>query len=205
MMGPVPTRSRRLVGAVVVVVVGVLLLAVVVGVAGWWTLAYGHQAKDRRDLIDLTRSLPWDRTTLRVPDAVAAEDDASAWAHSGGFGVSYRRGPGSGRGAPMIEYAVHRVDDGATPPEVVSCEATAIVTCTDVGDSLREVLVHDTDNSDPALALYQDSDGRLITVRGYDGPVDLRDLREVLRHTHAPTDAELLGLLRPPGYQTDWS
>ncbi|MGX1672511.1 hypothetical protein [Streptomyces sp. NPDC055400] len=104
----------------------------------------------------------------------------------------------------MIEYAIHRKEeDDSEPPDVVSCGATKIVTCTDLGHGLRQVVTHDTDNRDPALALYQDAGSRLITVGGYDGPVDVSLLRDVLAHTHRPTDDELPGLSRPPGYQTD--
>jgi hypothetical protein len=195
----VSTRTRRL---------AVTLLVVLAACCGTyqWLASEFRQAKDRRDLHDLTRSLLWANETLLVPDAVRHETDAMAWADAGSFTVTFRKGPEVGHHGPMIEYAIHRKEgDGSEPLDVVSCGATNIVTCTDLGHGLRQVVTHDTDNSDPALALYQDAGSRLITVRGYDGPVDVSLLRDVLDHTHRPTDDELLSLLRPPGYQTDWS
>ncbi|MFJ9683824.1 hypothetical protein ACIRP2_38355 [Streptomyces sp. NPDC101194] len=193
------TRTRR--SAVTLLVV----LAACWGTCQWLASEF-RQAKDRRDLHDLARSLPWANETLLVPDAVRHETDAMAWANTGSFKVTFRKGPEVGHQGPMIEYTMHRKEeDGSEPPDVVSCGATNIVTCTGLGHGLRQVVTHDTDNSDPALALYQDVGSRLITVRGYDGPVDVSLLRDVLAHTHRPTDDELLSLLRPPGYQTDWS
>ncbi|WP_433916369.1 hypothetical protein [Streptomyces sp. NBC_01744] len=192
------TRTRRLAVALLVV------LAACWGTYQWLASEF-RQAKDRRDLHNLTRSLPWANETLLVPDAVRHETDAMAWANAGSFKVTFRKGPQVGGHGPMIEYAMHRKEeDGSEPVDVVSCGATKIVTCTDLGHGLRQVVTHDTDSSDPALALYQDAGSLLITVRGYDGPLDVSLLRDVLAHTHRPTDDELLSLLRPPGYQTDW-
>ncbi|MFI8437329.1 hypothetical protein ACIGJO_27025 [Streptomyces sp. NPDC079020] len=180
------------------------VVLLVVLAAGWgtyqWLASEFRQAKDRQDFHDFTRSLPWATETLLVPDAVRDESDAMAWAGAGSFKVTFRKGPQVGGHGPMIEYAMHRKEgDGSEPFDVVSCGATNIVTCTDLGHGLRRVVTHDTDNSDPGLALYQDAGSRLITVRGYDGPVDVGFLRDVLAHTHRPTDDELLSLLRPPG------
>lgn len=45
----------------------------------------------------------------------------------------------------MIEYAMHRKEeDGSEPLDVVSCGATKIVTCTDLGRGLRRVVTHTT-------------------------------------------------------------
>ncbi|MGW6981490.1 hypothetical protein ACWGE1_18900 [Streptomyces sp. NPDC054932] len=169
-----------------------------------WLASEFRQAKDRRDLHALTSSLPLATEALLVPDAVRNETDATARANSGSFKVVFRQGPQVGGHGPMIEYAMHRKEkDGSEPVDIVSCGATKIVTCTDLGPGLRQVVTHDTDNSDPALALYQEAGNLLITVRGYDGPVDVSLLRDVLTHTHRPTGDELLRLLRPPGYEAD--
>lgn len=186
-----------------------LALAVVVLAAlGWgayaWLDSSFQDTKDRRDLSSLTGLLPWDHDELRVPDATLREDDADATAGKLSFSVIYRMGPDTEDG-PVIHYERHHVTDGNTFEDIAGCGASAIRTCTTVGDAETLAITYDTGNSDPGLALYRDLGNLVVSVSGQPGAVDSRLLRHVMDHTHRPTEAELLELLRPPGYQTDWS
>lgn len=181
----------------------VALTALGWGACQWWNAAF-RDLKDRRDLLSLTAPLPWENGELRVPDAVRHEDDADASASPLRFDVVYRRGPDTEDG-PVIHYAMHHMEDGNTFEDIAGCGAKAVRSCTTIGDAETLAITHDTHNSDPGLALYRDLGDLVVSVSGEPGHVDSRLLRHVLDHTHRPADAELLELLRPPGYQTDWS
>ena len=91
-------------------------------------------------------------------------------------------------------------------PDGVDCATPRLRTCTDLGGGSTLIVTHDTDNSDPSIALYR-TDGatvRAIEVQGPD-PVGVDELTAALTRAHRPSDAELLDLLRHDGYQTDWS
>jgi hypothetical protein len=105
----------------------------------------------------------------------------------------------------VIKYAIHQLTEDNSLEDIFGCGARKVRTCTSLGSDLTKVVTHDTDNSDPSLGLYRHLGNRVISVTGYGGDTDVDQLVHVLDHTHRPTDAELLRLLRPPGYQTDWS
>jgi hypothetical protein len=191
---------RRLLAGLVVL--GLVLLCSV----AWILLTVEHgNAKDRRDLSDLTRNSPWPHEQLLVPDGVSF-DDSSAWLERTGLKVAYDLRLSGGRKVPVVWQQHHPEPDGSLP-DGEDCRAVAILTCTDLGGGFTLIVTHKTGNSTPHVALYRRGPGdRIIsvTVQGPDA-VGAGDLRPALTHVHHPTDAELLGLLRFPGYQTDWS
>lgn len=159
--------------------------------------------KDRRDLADLTRPSPWPREQLLVPDDLP--DEALGSLDSTGLSVAFPLTTRDGRTVPVVWQMHNPLPDGMLWGGA-DCRAVAIVTCTDIGDGFTLVETRDTDNSDFHIAVYRFASEPItsITVQGPDR-VATADLVEVLIHTHTPTDAELLDLLRPDGYQTDWT
>ncbi|MGC4814340.1 hypothetical protein ACLQ29_27740 [Micromonospora sp. DT228] len=186
----------------IILVALVLLVVCGVGYAGLRS-AY-HDDKDQRDLADLTRSSPWPREHLLIPDDVTRPGTVG-WVDRGGLNIAYALRTADGRSVPVLWRL--RVPQPATGlPEGVDCAVPRLRTCTDLGDGRTLVVTHDTDNSDPSIALYR-ADGatvRAIEVQGPD-PVGVDDLSAALTRVHPPTEAELLDLLRHDGYQTDWS
>ncbi|MEU8156144.1 hypothetical protein AB0B94_21025 [Micromonospora sp. NPDC048986] len=185
------------------VLIAVVLLAVGgIGYAGLRP-AY-HQAKDRRDLADLTRSAPWPRDQLLLPDG-ATGPGVVGWLERGGLDVAYPLRTADGRAVPVLwRLRVPQPTSGL--PDGVDCGSPRLRTCTDLGGGSTLIVTHETDNSDASVALYR-ADGarvRAIEVQGPD-PVGVDELTAALTHVHRPGDAELLDLLRHDGYHTDWS
>ncbi|MEU8238429.1 hypothetical protein AB0C07_09300 [Actinoplanes missouriensis] len=167
-------------------------------------LRHGYdEAKDRRDLSELTRG--WNRPLdeLRVPDEMPADrfaGDISAY----GMDLSF---PATDDAAPVtIAYSVRLLDGGREPLWSAGCDAVAVRVCTDMGDGYTLLKDFDTGNSDPATAVRKQA-GDLMFEAGVDGdrPEMVERLRRIITETHVPDDAELLRLLRPDGYRTDWS
>ncbi|MFC4063601.1 hypothetical protein [Actinoplanes subglobosus] len=162
-----------------------------------------REAKDRRDLLDLTRG--WDRPLdeLRVPDDTPA-DGVTGEISAHGMTLSL---PAPGEVPPtMIGYAVLLLDEGGTPPWSVGCAATLIVVCTDLGDGYTLLEELDTDNSDPATTVRRQAGDLMLEARVPGRhPEMVPRLRRLITETHVPDDAELLRYLRPDGYRTDWS
>ncbi|GAA4605466.1 hypothetical protein BJY16_005402 [Actinoplanes octamycinicus] len=154
-----------------------------------------HEAKDRRDLLDLT--IGWNRPLdeLRVPDEMPADPGSG---EISAYGLRLSLG--------IVSYSVLLVAERGEPLWSVSCGATAVVVCTDLGDGYTLLTEFDTDNSDPATIVRRRI-GDLMFEAGVPGHrPDLVDrLRGLITATHAPDDAELLRLLRSDYYQTDWS
>ncbi|MEU8421112.1 hypothetical protein AB0C15_09585 [Micromonospora sp. NPDC048835] len=190
------SRRRLILAAVLLLVVGGI------GYAGLRT-AY-HNAKDQRDLADLTRSSPWPRDQLLIPDDVTRPGTVG-WLDRGGLDIAYPLRTADGRKVPVLwRLGVPQPASGL--PDGVDCDTPLLRTCTDLGGGSTLVVTHDTDNSDPSIALYR-ADGarvRAIEVQGPD-PVGVDELATALTRVHGPSDAELLDLLRRDGYQTDWS
>ncbi|GAB3247087.1 hypothetical protein RMN56_26905 [Micromonospora halotolerans] len=180
----------------------VLLVAGALGYAGL-RIAY-HRAKDQRDVVSLTGLSPWPREQLLIPDGSARPGNV-AWVDRGGVEVAYQLDTGDGRTVPVVwGLRVPQPDTGL--PEGVDCGSPRLRTCTDLGGGETLIVSHETDNSDPATALYRADGGRVraVEVQGPD-PVEVAALRAALDRVHRPTDAELLELLRHEGYRTDWS
>jgi len=180
------------------VLAGVLVLVVL---GAWqWAAAERREARDRRDLEELTAALPWEPGELLVPDAASAEEDAMGWAEARAFTVVYRAGPESGDG-PMIDYTLY---DPAGPGEAEHgpwCGAVEARGCTDLGGGLTGSVTRGAAGGDAALALHRDLGDRAVTVTAYDGRADTALLRDVLEHLRTPTEDELLELLRRDGYR----
>ncbi|GAA1382946.1 hypothetical protein [Catellatospora chokoriensis] len=105
-----------------------------------------------------------------------------------------------------MAYAIEVLDERGEPMWSVSRKARAVAICVDLGDAYTYVKVLDTDNSDPATIVRRLEGGRLLSASlTGDHPEYLDRLRGVVTDLHTPTDAELLSILRPDGYQTDWS
>ncbi|MET8307369.1 hypothetical protein [Micromonospora sp. NPDC005173] len=190
------SHRRLVLVALVLIVVGGL------GYAGLRT-AY-HHAKDQRDLADLTRTSPWPREQLLVPDGVTRPGTVG-WLERGGLDIAYPLRTADGRAVPVLWRL--RVPQPATGlPDGVDCDTPRLRTCTDLGGRGTLIVTHQTDNSDPSTAVYRTDGGRVraIEVQGPD-PVEVDDLIAALTRVHPPSDVELLDLLRHDGYQTDWS
>ncbi|MFG1888896.1 hypothetical protein ACGFIR_13610 [Micromonospora sp. NPDC049051] len=183
----------------------VLALLVLVCAGGYAVLrsAY-HDEKDRRDLSDLTRSSPWPPDDLLIPDDLP-RSGTLGWLDRLGLDIAYGLRTRDGRTVPVVWQQHHPAPDGSLA-DGVDCDVRTIYVCTDAGDGLTLVVTRDTDNSDPATALYLFGADQVlsVSVQGPD-PVTVDDLRAPLTRTHHPSDDELLALLRRPGYQTDWS
>ncbi|MEU8813400.1 hypothetical protein [Actinoplanes sp. NPDC048796] len=162
-----------------------------------------REAKDRRDLADLTRG--WNRRLdeLRVPDGMPA-DRVAGEISAYGMTLSF---PATGDTSPdIIGYSVLLPDERGAPVWGVSCDATAIVVCTDLGDGYTLLQELDTDNSDPATTVRRRAGDLMVEARvPGERPDMVTRLRRIITETHVPDDAELLRLLRPDGYRTDWS
>lgn len=161
------------------------------------------EAKDRRDLSELTLSSPWSRDQLLLPDQLPATG-AMGEVGSGGLSLTY---PLDGTAASrLIEYRIEVLDEHGEPLWDVSCTAYAVVVCTELGDGYTLVRELDTGNSDPATSVRRRVGDRQFAARVLgDHSEDVPLLRSLVTHTHRPTDAELLRILRPRGYRTDWS
>ncbi|GAB3838752.1 hypothetical protein GCM10027610_043290 [Dactylosporangium cerinum] len=184
-----------------ILAVGVVVL--VLGGGGYALVRHEYRAdKDRRDLADLTRGSPWPRAELRVP-AELPRGGRSGHVDGGGFEVSYpvdRGGPAS------ISYAIRRVDERGGPEWEVSCGAVNIVTCTDAGDGSTVLAERDTGNSRARTGVYRIADGRAYVAWVEGTRPELVDrLRRAVTQLRPLTDTELLDLIRPDGYRTDWS
>ncbi|MCG5471239.1 hypothetical protein LADH09A_005223 [Micromonospora sp. LAH09] len=186
----------------IILVALVLLVVGGIGYAGLRTAS--HRARDQRDLADLTRSSPWPREHLLIPDGVTRPGTVG-WLDHGGLDIAYPLRTADGRAVPVLWRL--RVPQPATGlPDGVDCDTPRLRTCTDLGGGRTLVVTHQTDNSDPSSALYR-TDGarvRAIEVQGPD-PVAVEELNAALSRVHPPSDAELLDLLRRDGHQTDWS
>ncbi|GAA4953159.1 hypothetical protein [Actinoplanes utahensis] len=162
-----------------------------------------HEAKDRRDLMDLTRG--WNRPLgdLPVPDELPADrvtGEVSA------YGLRLWYPAAADPGADPIAYAVLLTDGPDEPLWTVDCDATVVVVCTDLGDGYTLLHERDTDNSDPGTTVRRRVGDLMFEARVLgDHPEMVPRLRRIITETHAPDDAELLRFLRPDGYQTDWS
>ena len=147
-----------------VLVAVVLLIAGGIGYAGL-RIEYQH-AKDQRDLADLTRSSPWPRERLLIPDD-AVRPGTVGWLDRGGLDIAYPLRTADGRAVPVLWRL--RVPQPTTGlPDGVDCDTPLLRTCTDLGGGSTLVVTHDTDNSDPSTALYR-NDGdtvRAIEVQG---------------------------------------
>ncbi|WP_328654197.1 hypothetical protein OG598_10255 [Micromonospora sp. NBC_00330] len=185
-----------------VLVAVVLLVVGGIGYAGLRT-AY-HHAKDQRDLADLTRSSPWSRDQLLIPDDVTRAG-AVAWLERGGLDIAYPLRTADGRAVPVL-WRLRVPHPASGLPDGVDCGSPRLRTCTDLGGGSTLIVTHETDNSDPSIALYRTEGAtvRAIEVQGPD-PVGVDELTAALTHAHRPSDAELLDLLRHDGYHTDWS
>ncbi|MET7620843.1 hypothetical protein [Streptomyces sp. NPDC005408] len=186
----------------------VVVAALVVTAGGWTVFHRVHagleRAKDRRDLADLTRPAPWPRDELRVPDGTPREG-ATGEAYETGFSVSLPLATATDPRA-LVTYRMHQPSDGgALAVDGASCGATKILTCKDIGDGIIEVVTRRSGNSDPSLALYQRRGDRVFSVTAHGVRTDEDRLRQLLTRTHRASDEELLRILRPPGYRTDWS
>ncbi|WP_327040569.1 hypothetical protein OG400_23435 [Micromonospora ureilytica] len=185
------------------VLVAVLLL--VVGGIGYAGLRVEyHHAKDQRDLADLTRSSPWSRDQLLIPDDVTRPGTVG-WLDRGGLDIAYSLRTADGRAVPVL-WRLRVPQPASGLPDGVDCTTPRLRTCTDLGGGSTLIVTHDTDNSDPSIALYRTEGATVqaIEVQGPD-PVEVDELTAALTHAHRPSDAELLDLLRHDGYQTDWS
>jgi hypothetical protein len=183
----------------------VALVLLVVGALGYAGLrAAYHRHTDQRDILDLTRESPWPREHLLIPDGSARPGNV-AWLDRGGLEVAYDLDTGDGRRVPVL-WGLRVPQPGTVLPEGVDCGSPRLRTCTDLGGGETLIVTHDTDNSDPATALYR-ADGARVRAVEVQGPdrVEVEALRAALDRVHRPTDAELLDLLRREGYRTDWS
>lgn len=183
----------------------VFALLVLVCAGGYAALrSADHDAKDRRDLSDLTRSSPWPAEELLVPDDLP-RSGVVGWLDRLGLDIAYDLRTRDGREVPVVWQQHQPAPDGSLA-DGVDCGVRTIHVCTDAGDGLTLVVTRDTDNSDPATALYLFAGDQVlsVSVQGPD-PVTVDDLRAPLTRTHHPSDGELLALLRRPGHQTDWS
>jgi len=164
-------------------------------------LRHGYdEAKDRRDL-----SSSWNRPLdeLRVPDELPDDrvtGDISAYGMTLSFPAT------RDAASAIISYAVQLLDEGQGPIWSVSCDATAIVVCTDLGGGYTLLEELDTDNSDPATTVRKQVGDLMFEAHVSGGrPEMVARLRRIITETHVPDDAELLQFLRPDGYRTDWS
>lgn len=191
------------------------VVCVVVCATGWWAYHEYARAMDRKDLRALTRGSPWPWRELRVPDGLPADDEVTRNAASVtdlGFEVTFPVTTPDGHEI-MVTYRIHDPPDGVSLPRGPQpdaglpygphCGADLILTCVPTADGITKVITHDTSNSDPSLALFQIRRGRMFSVRGYDGPADVAQLRRLLTRTHRPGFDELLHLLRPRGYERE--
>jgi hypothetical protein len=200
-IGPMHIVNRRHAA-----VVAGIVIAVIVGCVGpivWARHAY-TEAKDQRDFHDLTRSWPRSLYQLPVPDELPATG-VTGDVSSTGISLWYRSAEGAA--APLaILYEVQLLDEWGEPLWDVSCRAHAVVVCTDLGSGYILVRNLDTDNSDPGTSVRRRVDDRLFSaaVLG-DHPEAVDRLRRIITETHVPAEAELLRILRPDGYQTDWT
>ncbi|WP_328416648.1 hypothetical protein OG470_27045 [Micromonospora sp. NBC_00389] len=87
------SHRRLVLVALVLIVVGGL------GYAGLRT-AY-HHAKDQRDLADLTRTSPWPREQLLIPDGVTRPGTVG-WLERGGLDIAYPLHTAHGRAVPVL-------------------------------------------------------------------------------------------------------
>ena len=184
----------------------IVVAAVVVVCAGAWTGLRSQllDSKDRRDLHDLTRSSPWPREELLVPDRLPP-DGAVGWLDRTGFDVSFDLALGHGPEVP-VSWRLHRPHPDGRLEDGVDCRAVDIVTCTELGDGYVFAVTRQTHNSTPSTALYRFTPDRVLSVTvQVPRHVAADVLRPALTDTHRPTDEELLDLLRRPGHQTDWS
>jgi hypothetical protein len=178
---------------------------VVVCSAGWIGVRTEHRnAKDRRDLLELTSSSPWSRTDLIVPDGLPPGGRALGWLDRTGLDVAFDLAA-DGRKVP-VKWQLHHPEPDGTLTDAVDCAATATVTCTDLGDGFTFAVSKQAQNSIPSTALLRSGGDRVLSVTVQTPEYVRADaLRSVLTRTHHPTDAELLDLLRHDGHQTDWS
>ncbi|WP_157563184.1 hypothetical protein [Micromonospora chokoriensis] len=190
------SRRRLVLAAVLLLVVGGI------GYAG--LRIEHHHAKNQRDLADLTRLSPWPRDQLLIPDDVTGPGTVG-WLERGGLDIAYQLRTADGRTVPVL-WRLRVPQPARGLPAGVDCGSPRVRTCTDLSGGSTLIVTHDTDNSDPSIALYR-TDGakvRAIEVQGPD-PVGVDELTAALTRVHRPSDAELLDLLRHDGYQTDWS
>lgn len=184
-----------------ITVTAVTAVTVMVVTAAGWTVfqrvdAGLERAKDRRDLMDLTRPAPWPWEELHIPDGTPREG-ALGKTYDSGFSVTFPL-PTDDDPLALVTYRMQL-------PPAEACVTTKTRTCTDLGGGIARVITHRTGNSTPLLALYQRRDGRVFSVTALDVRTGEDRLRGLLTRTHRATDEELLRVLRPPGYQTDWS
>lgn len=183
-----------------VVALAVLAVVVVCSGAGIALHSEYRSEKDGGDLADLTFTSPWPREQLLVPDDLPARPMQGRLDRTG-LELDFDLSVADGRKVPVA----WRLDD----PEAddgVDCAAVATITCTDLGDGFTFAVAKQASAGIPYTALVRNEGDRLLTVIVEEPVYVAADaLRPVLTNTHRPTDAELLKLLRPDGYQTDWS
>jgi hypothetical protein len=101
---------------------------------------------------------------------------------------------------------MRRLDERGGPEWEVSCGAVNIVTCTDVGDGTTVLAERVTGNSRARTGVYRIADGRAYVAWVEGTRPELVDrLRRAVTQLRPLSDAELLDLIRPDGYRTDWS
>lgn len=159
--------------------------------------------KDNLDFYSLVGLSPWPYEQLLLPNELP-ETGAHGDVGNTGLNVTYPFDDGTPH--RVVEYTIELVGDDGEPVWSVSCGARAVVVCTDLGDGYTLVKELDTDNSDPRTTVRRRAGDRVYAaaIQG-DHPEDVDRLRRIITENHRPTKAELLRILRPDGYQTDWS
>ncbi|WP_370943100.1 hypothetical protein AB5J62_28965 [Amycolatopsis sp. cg5] len=182
-------RKRALVAA------GALIAVAAFAAAG---ISSHLREKDRRDLHDLTRSSPWPRAELLVPDGMP---HSTGSIDNQGFALSFDL-----NGVPF-NYAIRKLERENTFAFSggVDCGATAVVRCTDLGDGFIRMDAPKIGEGQASVNLYRPAGDRIFGVQAFGTTADVTALKGMLTRLHRPSDEELLDLIRPDGYQTDWS